>query len=103
MLADQPHGRRLTDAERLVLADLERRLDQDDPRLSTTLRRPHRYRAPAGWARTEVAVVLAVAAALLVVAGAVGGLGGAAAVAVTLVATCGVLWLARRRMRRRSR
>src|SRR4051794_41341276 len=75
MFPDLPSDRRLTDAERAQLAELERRLTESDPELSHTFRTGRAPRLP----RPVLAVYALVAVALLVMAAIVGGFGGAAA------------------------
>jgi Flp pilus assembly protein TadB len=98
MFPDEPSDRRLTDAERTQLAELERRLSESDPELSRTFRTGRAARLP----RPVLAVYALVGAALLLAAAVVGGLGGATAMAVSLVLTVVVLLLPRR-LPRRSR
>jgi hypothetical protein len=100
MLADRPHGRRLTQAELLLLADLERRLRVDDPRLASVLS-GRAERAP----RRPLLVAVAAAAVVLVLVGAaaLGGAAGAVAAGLALLGTAGVLLLVRRQDRRRAR
>lgn len=85
MLADRPHGRRLSAAERMRLDDLGRRLAQDDPALAEALRqgrpRPQRLMT---FLRGGVS---AVACGLVVLAVLVGGVGAAAAMALSVAAT----------------
>uniref|UniRef100_UPI001C5EABC7 DUF3040 domain-containing protein n=1 Tax=Pseudonocardia nigra TaxID=1921578 RepID=UPI001C5EABC7 len=80
MLADRPHGRRLTAAERMRLEELERRLREDDPELAEALRggRPRQERP-----RPLVIAISAAAALVLVVLAAV--VGGPAAAAAMLL------------------
>jgi hypothetical protein len=96
MFPDLPSDRRLTDAERAQLAELERRLTESDPELSHTFRTGRAPRLP----RPVLAVYALVAVALLVMAAIVGGFGGAAAVGAALVLTAVVLLLPRRLPRR---
>ena len=102
MLADRPHGRRLTADEQRQLDDLEQRL-LDDPDAPSRPRSAPR----SGLDRRVLAVGLVTVAALLVLATVVGGPGGLAAIAVALLGTL-VVWRpprfrgARLRLRRRS-
>jgi Flp pilus assembly protein TadB len=96
MFPDLPSDRRLTDAERAQLAELERRLTASDPELSHTFRTGRAPRLP----RPVLAVYVVVAAALLVVAAVVGGLGAAAAMAASVALTAVVLVVPRRLPRR---
>ena len=102
MLADRPHGRRLTAAEQMRLDQLERQLREDDPLLAAALSGvgetgPRKFAAPPRWVLVAGA---AVAAALLVLLAAlVGGAGGALAVTVTLAAVF-VGWRLLQRQRR---
>jgi Flp pilus assembly protein TadB len=104
MLADRPHGRRLTASEQQRLAELERLL-AEDPQLTAAARDGsplHRLRA--AFDRRAVAVGLIVAALIVVVlvvlAGVVGGPGGAVATATALVATLAVVAVGRLRLGR---
>jgi Flp pilus assembly protein TadB len=97
MFPDLPSDRRLTDAERRQLAELERRLTESDPGLT----RSFGTGSPGGSLTRPVLAVYAVAAAaMLLVAAIVGGVGGAAAVAVALVLTVAALVLPKRLRRR---
>jgi hypothetical protein len=99
MFPDLPSDRRLTDAERAQLADLERRLTEDDPGLVRRFRggpltRPfeRRPRATAEpFPRAALAVFAALAAGLVLAAAVVGGVGGGVAVALSLVLTALVM------------
>ncbi|HZG91843.1 MAG TPA: DUF3040 domain-containing protein [Pseudonocardia sp.] len=92
MFPDLPSGRRLSDAERSQLAELERRLQEDDP----TLAQAFGAGATAAAApleqlsRTALIAFAVVAVVLLVAATVVGGVGGAAAISASLAATAGV-------------
>jgi Flp pilus assembly protein TadB len=90
MLADQPHGRRLTAAERRRLAELERQLREEDPTLADAL--DHDAPAPPPPRRAVVAGAAATAAALVLVAALAGGVAGAASMVLTLFAAL-TLWL----------
>lgn len=99
MFPDQPSDRRLTEAERRQLDELERRLVESDPQLTRTFDLDR----PVGAPPRPVLIGYAVVAAVLMLAAAVvGGAGGAAAVAASLVLTVLVL-VAPRRLRRRPR
>jgi Flp pilus assembly protein TadB len=105
MLADRPHGRRLTAAEQMRLEELERQLREDDPDLAALLgggveSAPRTIARPPRWALLAGAAV--VAAVLVLLAAVVGGTGGALAVVATLVsAFAGWRMLRRRRGLRR--
>jgi anti-sigma factor RsiW len=103
MLADRPHGRRLTAAEQMRLNQLAERLRDDDPELADALRdgRP-RPEAP----RKGLVASASAATAVLVLLGALfGGAPGALTVVLLLAVAVGVRELTRRgyqRVRRRS-
>jgi Flp pilus assembly protein TadB len=73
MLADRPHGRRLSAAERRRLAELERQLRAEDPTLADALDAdrpvdpPPRRRVVAGTAATAAVLVLVATLAGVVV------------------------------------
>jgi hypothetical protein len=89
MLADRPHGRRLTAAEQTRLDQLARRLREDDPDLAAALSGPETERQPRSpdpAPRWALVVGLAATATVLVLLGAaVGGVSGGLAVVVPLV------------------
>jgi Flp pilus assembly protein TadB len=94
MLADRPHGRRLTATERMQLDDLERHLREDDAALADALRDG---RPPPGRHRRAVSGGTAVALALLALLAALfGGLVGLVTLAIVLLA----VFTARRAVRR---
>jgi Flp pilus assembly protein TadB len=98
MLADQPHGRRLTASERIRLDELERQLGNDDPRLAEALRQG----VPPGSPRPAVVAATAIAAAVLVLlATLAGGTTGAASMVLTLVVLLAVWALTWHRRARR--
>jgi Protein of unknown function (DUF3040) len=102
MLADRPHGRRLTAAEQMRLDQLERHLSDDDPELAAALSgeiEPRNIAATPRWALVAGAAVAA--AVLVLLAAVIGGIGGAAAV-VTILLTAFAGWRMVQR-RRRSR
>jgi Flp pilus assembly protein TadB len=100
MFPDLPSDRRLTNAEQLQLADLERRLTEDDPELIRRFRADPAAGEPVP--RAILAVLAALACGLLVAAVLVGGAGGGAAVAASLALTGLVVVVPRlRRLRRR--
>jgi hypothetical protein len=78
MLADRPHGRRLTAAEQMRLDQLAQHLREDDPRLAEALSSagpaPRRPAAPPQRAML-ISALTAAAAALVVLAAVVGGPG----------------------------
>ncbi len=101
MFPDLPSGRRLSDAERLQLAELERRLQEDDPTLARAFGsgRAGPPAPPLEPLPQATLVAFAVAAVVLLVAAViVGGVGGAAAMAASLAGTAGVV-TARRLLR----
>lgn len=93
MADDSRHGPPLTPAEHEQLAELERRITADDPNLAGALGTGRPPRLPP---RT-VAALGAAAAALVLVAAVLGGLGGAASVALSLAGTALAWWLYERR------
>jgi Flp pilus assembly protein TadB len=98
MLADQPHGRRLTASERIRLDELERQLGNDDPQLAEALRQG----VPPGSPRRAVVAGTAMAAALLVLLAALaGGTTGAASMVLILIVLLGVWALTWHRRARR--
>ena len=101
MFPDLPSDRRLTNAEQMQLADLERRLTEDDPELIRRFSAGGPVAEPLP--RSALALYGAVAAALLVAAVLVGGVGGAAAVAASIALTAVVLLVPRLRARRAAR
>jgi Flp pilus assembly protein TadB len=100
MFPDLPSDRRLTNAEQLQLAELERRLTEDDPDLNRRFSTGGPTADPVP--RTILAIYAVVACALLVMAVIVGGLGGAAAVAASIALT-GLVVVVPRLRRRRAR
>jgi hypothetical protein len=85
MLADKPHGRRLTAAEQMRLEQLERQLRDDDPQLAeafSMVTEPRTFvsRGSLLAGAATLTIVLVLFAALI------GGAGGAMAVAATLLA-----------------
>jgi Flp pilus assembly protein TadB len=103
MRAERPHGRRLTAAEQMRLAQLEQQLREDDPDLAAALGSTATppTRSTTGQRGIRLAGAALAAAFLLVVGALVGGAGGLAAVAVTLLAGAGAWWLLQRRRMRR--
>jgi hypothetical protein len=103
MLADRPHGRRLTAAEQMRLDQLERQLSEDDPQLAEVLSSgPGAATGPGrwlSWSRVLLAGAAAAAVFLVLLAALVGGLGGAVAVVVTLITASTGWYLLRRRSR----
>jgi Flp pilus assembly protein TadB len=98
MLADQPHGRRLTASERMRLDELERQLGNDDPQLAEALRQG----LPPSTPRRAVVAGTAMAAAVLVLLAALaGGTTGAASMVITLVVLLAVWVLTWHRRARR--
>ena len=101
MFPDLPSGRRLTHAEQMQLADLERRLTEDDPELMRRFSTGGPTAEPLP--KAALAVYAAVACALLVAAVLIGGVGGAAAVAGSIALTGLVVVVPRLRTLRRHR
>jgi DUF3040 family protein len=111
MFPDLPSDRRLTDAERAQLAELERRLTADDPGLVRRFRggpltRPFERRGRATAEpipRAALAVFAAVAAGLVLAAAVIGGVGGGVAVGMALVLTTLAVVVPRRNRPRPAR
>ncbi|WP_214402714.1 DUF3040 domain-containing protein [Pseudonocardia lacus] len=101
MFPDLPSDRRLTNAERKQLAELERRLTEDDPELIRRFSIGGSTAEPLP--KAALAVYAAVACALLLAAAFIGGVAGAAAVAGSIALTGLVLVLPRLRTLRRQR
>jgi hypothetical protein len=103
MLADRPHGPRLTAAEQMRLDQLERQLNDDDPELAAALSGEIEPRNIAGAPRWALVAGVAMAAAVLVLlAAVVGGTGGAAAAATTLLSGFAGWRILQRRRRSRD-
>ncbi|MCO1660663.1 DUF3040 domain-containing protein [Pseudonocardia humida] len=101
MFPDLPSDRRLTNAEQMQLADLERRLTEDDPELIRRFSTGGSTVEPLP--KAALAVYAVVACALLLAAAFVGGVGGAAAVAGSIALTALLLLVPRLRALRKPR
>jgi hypothetical protein len=98
MFPDPSSQRRLTETELSQLAELERRLGEEDPELVRAFASGPVTRIP----RVAALVYLAVSIALLLSAAVIGGFGGATAVTAALLLTAAVVFVPGHVRRRRT-